>query len=462
MTQVEQLSDFIVNASFTDISGFAVRELKARVLDALGCALGALDNELIRLIRDQIDDFGGRAQCTLIGGGKNAPDRTAFFNCALVRYLDFNDSYLAKGETCHPSDNLGAVLAAAECANVSGRDFLTALALAYQIQCRLSDMAPVRDRGFDHVTLGAYSVAGGVAKILELDRAGIANAMAISGAAYNALRVTRTGRLSHWKGLAFANMAAGATHAAFLAMRGVTGPLEVFEGNKGFMDAIAGQFNVDWSQENLELVTRTVLKKYNAEMHSQSAIECVLELQREAGFSTDNIQRIEIDIFDVAHKIIGGGEEGSKTEVLTKEQADHSLPYVIAVALLDREVTPAQYAPERIQRTDVQNLLHKVIVRPSLEYSASFPQEVPCKVSIHLGGGQILRKEKRTYPGFVNSPLPWDPVEEKFHRLSDACADRVLRETIVNAVANLDQLQIAELAKLLGQVRDPKSSRVAA
>jgi 2-methylcitrate dehydratase PrpD len=125
-------------------------------------------------------------------------------------------------------------------------------------------------------------------------------------------------------------MACGATHAAFLVMRGNTGPLEVFEGNKGFMDAIAGQFEIDWSRENLEMVTRTVLKKYNAEIHSQSAIERVLELQSESGFGPEDIEHIEIDIFDVAHKIIGGGEEGSKTEVLTKEQADHSLPYVIA------------------------------------------------------------------------------------------------------------------------------------
>jgi 2-methylcitrate dehydratase len=462
MTQVEHLADFITNASFNDISGFAVRELKTRVLDTLACAIGALDNELIRLIKDQVEDFGGRAQCTLVGGGKTAPDRAAFFNCALVRYLDFNDSYLAKGETCHPSDNLGAVLAAAECANVSGRDFLTALALAYQIQCRLCDAAPVRDRGFDHVTLGAYSVAGGVAKVLELDRQEVANAIAISGAAYNALRVTRTGTLSHWKGLAFANMAAGATSAAFLAMRGVTGPLEVFEGNKGFMEAIAGPFAIDWPQENLELVTRTVLKKYNAEMHSQSAIECVLALQRESGFTADNIERIEIDIFDVAHKIIGGGEEGSKTEVVTKEQADHSLPYVIAAALLDGKVTPSQYVPQRIQRSDVQTLLRKVVVRPNTDHSASFPQELPCKVSIHLGGGQVLRHETRTYPGFVNSPLSWNDVEQKFQVLSDACADRVLRDAIVNAVANLDQLQISELTELLGRVPYPASSGKAA
>ena len=462
MTQVEQLADFIANAGLRDMSAFAVQELKIRVLDAVGCALGALSSELIRTLREQIDDFGGRDHCTLVGGGKTAPDRAAFFNCALVRYLDFNDSYLAKGETCHPSDNLGAVLAASEYANAGGRDFLIALGIAYQIQCRLSEAAPVRNRGFDHVTQGAYSVAGSVAKALQLDRSRIANAIAISGTAYNALRVTRTGRLSHWKGLAFANMACGATHASFLAMRGITGPLEVFEGNKGFMDAIAGQFEIDWSRENLEMVTRTVLKKYNAEIHSQSAIECVLELQRESGFGPEDIEHIEIDIFDVAHKIIGGGEEGSKTEVLTKEQADHSLPYVIAVALLDKEVTPAQYNPERIRRSDVQALLRKVTVRPAPEFSAAFPREVPCRVTIHLRTGETLRREKRSYPGFLNSPLPWAAVEEKFHRLAEGCADRHLRDDIVSALANLEQIQISELTAILGRVKGPPADRKAA
>jgi 2-methylcitrate dehydratase len=462
MTQVEQLADFVANAGFTDMSAFAVQELKIRVLDAVGCALGALSSELIGTLKEQVDDFGGRDHCTLIGGGKTAPDRAAFFNCALVRYLDFNDSYLAKGETCHPSDNLGAVLAASEYANGGGRDFLIALGLAYQIQCRLSEAAPVRNRGFDHVTQGAYSVAGSVAKALQLDRSQIANAIAISGTAYNALRVTRTGRLSHWKGLAFANMACGAVHAAFLAMRGITGPLEVFEGNKGFIDAIAGQFEIDWSRENLEMVARTVLKKYNSEIHSQSVIECVLELQRESGFRPEDIEHIEIDIFDVAHKIIGGGEEGSKTEVLTKEQADHSLPYVVAVALLDREVTPVQYNPERIRRSDVQALLRRVTVRPAPEFSATFPREVPCRVTVHLRTGETLRREKRSYPGFLNLPLPWAAVEAKFHRLTEGCADRHLRDAIVGALANLEQIQISELTAILGRVKGPPAGRKAA
>src|SRR5438874_5949028 len=317
MTQVEQLATFVVRARYEDLSEEARQELKIRVLDALGCAIGALDGPPINMIREQIEDFGGKPLITLIGGGKTAPDRAAFYNAALVRYLDYNDSYITKGETCHPSDNLGAVLAASEYASKSGQEFLTALAVAYQVQCRLSDVAPVRARGFDHTTQGAYAVAAGVSKALGLDQDHTANAAAISGTAFNALRVTRTGRLSNWKGLAYPNTVFGATHAAFLAMHGITGPLEVFEGNKGFMDAITGHFEINWERENLEAVRCTSVKKYNAEFHSQSALEGILEL-REAHHLPGEIEHIEIDIFDVSYNIIGGGEEGNKHLVRSK------------------------------------------------------------------------------------------------------------------------------------------------
>ena len=155
MTKSEELAAFVIRASYEEMSEEARRQLKIRILDSLGCAIGALKGEPIRYIREHLKDFGGNGRCTLIGGGYTAPDRAAFHNSALVRYLDFNDSYLAKGETCHPSDNLGAVLAAAEYANCSGRDFITALAVAYQVQCRLSDVAPVRAKGFDHTTQGS-------------------------------------------------------------------------------------------------------------------------------------------------------------------------------------------------------------------------------------------------------------------------------------------------------------------
>jgi 2-methylcitrate dehydratase len=200
MTQSEQLADFAGQASYEALSSTAREALAIRVLDALGCAIGALGGEPVQLVRQQVEEFGGAPLCTMIGGGRTAPDRAAFYNGALVRHLDFNDSYLAKDETCHPSDNVAPVLAAAEYAGRTGREFLAALAAAYQVQCRLSDVAPVRDKGFDHTTQGSYAVAIGVSHALGLDRARTANAIRICGTAFNALRVTRTGALSHWKG----------------------------------------------------------------------------------------------------------------------------------------------------------------------------------------------------------------------------------------------------------------------
>jgi 2-methylcitrate dehydratase len=366
-----------------------------------------------------------------------------------VRYLDFNDGYLTKGETCHPSDNLGAVLAAAEYAKGDGRDLLTALAVAYQVQCRLCDVAPVRAKGFDHTTQGSYAIAAGVSKALRLDRVQTANAIAVCGTAFNALRVTRTGILSHWKGLAYPNTAFGCTHATFMAMRGITGPLEVFEGNKGFMDAIAGKFSIDWSKENLEKVTETVLKKYNAEIHSQSALEGILDLKRDYGFEADDVEHIELDIFDVAYNIIGGGEEGNKTRVSTKEEADHSLPYLLAVAVLDNQVMPEQYRTDRIRQQDVQTLLRKVSVRPLREYSQRFPEEMPCRLTVTLRDGRTLTKEKRDYEGFLARPMRWETVVQKFEHLSEARVQALVRREIVDAVVHLETIQVSDLTRLL-------------
>lgn len=453
MTLVEEMASFVAKVSYDDLSPSARDALRVRVLDSIGCAIGALDGEPIKLLLAQAEDFGGTSRCSLIGGGMSAPDRAAFVNSALVRYLDFNDSYLAKGETCHPSDNLGSVLAAAEYAGAHGRDLLTALAVAYQVQCRLSDVAPVRARGFDHTTQGSFAVAAGVSKALGLDEKRIAHALAISGTAFNALRVTRTGELSHWKGLAYPNLAFCATHAAFLAMRGITGPLEVFEGNKGFMESIAGNFEMDWGREDLERVTRTVVKKYNAEIHSQSAIEGVLELKVRDGFTAAAVDRIEIEIFDVAYNIIGGGEEGDKTTVRTKEQADHSLQYIVAVSLLDGQVMPEQYERSRIERQDVQSLLRKVGVRSSEEFSRRFPEEMACRVQIALKDGKVLSIEKSDYEGFRSRPMKWETVVRKFERLSAAHAAPTLQREIVHAVASLDAIKVADLCGLLANTR---------
>jgi len=411
-------------------------------------------------VRREVEEMGGHPLCTLIGGGYTSPDRAAFHNAAAVRYLDFNDSFMAPGETCHPSDNLGPVLAAVELAGGNGRDVLVSLAVAYQVQCRLSEVAPVRARGFDHVTQGAYAVAAGTARGLGLDAAATANAIAIAGTAFNALRVTRTGSLSNWKGLAYPNTAFGAVHAAFLARAGVTGPAEVFEGNKGFMETIAGHFSIDWASEGLDAVTRTSIKRFNAEFHSQAVLEAVLELRQEHGIDPAQVDRVTIEVFQVAYDIIGGGEEGDKRLVRSKEEADHSLPYLVAVALLDGQVFPPQFAPDRIVRGDVQELLRRIAVRPDPELSASFPEQHACRVHIRLNDGRTLRREKSDYLGFLTRPAGWSDVGDKFRRLVIPAAGESAAERIAQTVRDLEHVRVDQLCSLLERVRRPEAGGV--
>ena len=308
MTLVQELAEFVTRSRWDMVSRASQQRLKLRVLDAFGCAYGAQDAFPVRAIREHIADFGGTPKATVIGasGMKTSPDRAAFANGAAVRYLDYNDCFLGRGEACHPSDNLAPVLAAAEYVGASGADLLTGLAVAYQVQIRLSQAAPVRAHGFDHSTLGTYAAAAGVARVLGLDIGQTANAIAIAGTAFNALRVTRTGALSHWKGLAAANASFGAVHAAFLARRGITGPMQVFEGSKGLMDAIAGPFEVDWAHEDLEASELTVIKRFNAEGHAQSAVDAAIELRGNGlASATAHVDHVDVHVFDVAYEIIG-------------------------------------------------------------------------------------------------------------------------------------------------------------
>lgn len=463
MSVVEQLATFVARSKYEELSRDARLQLKIRMLDVLGCAIGASNADTPLRVREYATAWSTDGPCSFIGGGSGAPDRAALVNGTLGRYLDFNDSYLAPGETCHPSDNLAAVLAAAELAGADGRTLLAALAVAYQVQCRLSDAAPVRKHGFDHTTHLAYSAAAGAARALGMDTERIANAIAISGTALNALRVTRTGALSNWKGLAAPFAASAALEATLLARGGITGPMEVFEGNKGLFDAITGPFSIDWKAEDLERVTHTIVKKFNAEIHSQTAIQTALDLKHKSGFRPSDIATVELDVFDVAYNIIGGGEEGDKQVVLTKEAADHSLPYLIAVALLDDTVMPQQYEPDRIRRADVQQLLRRVKVRPNQEYSKRFPEEMPSRVTVTLRDGRHFSLERHDYLGFRTSPMSWEDAHNKFVALGASHAEPETLVEIASAVKDIESIKVHDLTHLLTKVHAPThSSAVAA
>ncbi|MBA2681868.1 MAG: MmgE/PrpD family protein, partial [Ktedonobacteraceae bacterium] len=163
----------------------------------------------------------------------------------------------------------------------------------------------------------------------------------------------------------------------------------------------------------------------------------------------EEIESITIDIFDVAYHIIGGGEEGDKRQVHSKEEADHSLPYMVAVALLDGEVSPAQYLPERILQEDVQSLLRRVNIRPDETLSKRFPTAMPCRIQIVLKDGRVLSNEKQDYEGFYTRPLSWEKAVAKFERLATPHAPIEQRAAIIETVAHLETKEIAQLTEVL-------------
>jgi 2-methylcitrate dehydratase len=450
--QVRELAAFARRCSFADLSDAEKIQLKTRVLDTLGCAIGALGAPQMSAIRMQIEEYEGDGPCTLIGGKKASPDRAAFYNGALVRYLDFNDSYLSGGDTCQPSNNFGAVLAAAECAEASGRDLLDALAAAYEVQCALAEKAPLGPKGFDAAAHGSYAAAAGAARALRLNPAQTANAIAIAGAANNPLAVRRPGSPSDWKRLAHPAAAGAAMHAALMAARGITGPTNVLEGTKGFMQSVAGDFDIDWNAARPHCITRSIIKKYSASVHAQSCIEGILELWTRYKFDPEDVGHIEIKVSPEALPAARPGANFEISPVTTREQAAESLPFMVAAALLDGELTPAQYEPERITRNELQNLLEKVHVGRERQPGGGEPERLPCNIRVSLRNGSLLERSKSDYEGFHTRPAGFRQVYGKFKKLTGGHIGKTCQSAIADTVARLEAVSTADLTRLLAQL----------
>jgi len=452
-SQAEGIAKFASGTMYEDLTPERRERLKISILDSLACAINAIGAPPIAVCLAQAKEFGGpNGRCTLIGGGKADVVYAALYNTALVRYVDFMDSFLAGPELCHPSDNTAAVLAACEHTGRSGKEFLTALAVAYQVQSVLTASAPFMERGFDLTAALPYSVGGGVAKALGLDEVKTAAAVEICGQTGLQLLVARTTPISQWKGLSSSQVAFGCVNAVFLASRGVTGPKYVIEGSCGLAQALDQSVNIDWEQTKLDCFDRVSLKSYNSAVPTESAIFCILELHKIYPFDPSEVVSIEADVVQDTYDFTGGGRFGPKTNVHAKEDADHSLPYLLAVALFDGDVQTAQLKPERIAKPDVQSLLLKVRVRPDKSFTARFPAEFPSRITVRLKNGQSFSHEVSDYPGFPTRPFTWEEISAKFDKLVAGHVGAQLSQDIKVSVRSLEYIQVSDLTKLLREL----------
>jgi len=452
-----QLADYACALRYEDLSPAVVHEVKRRVIDSFGCALGAWNAEPCVIARKVASDFSARHGSTIIGTNYKAPpDWTAFANGCAIRYFDYNDTYLSK-EPAHPSDNISAALAIAESIGAAGRELVTAIALAYEVQCRFCDAASIRARGWDHVTYGTFSTALACARLMKLDPKKTRHAVNIAGVAGAAMRQARVGELSHWKGVAFATAARHGVFAALLARAGMTGPGPIFEGQMGFekqlgvsLGNVGEKFAVPFPKTEhgaAAMILNASIKYWPAEYHSQSAIEAALFLRKQIDH-LDEVKSVTIESHDAAVDIIGS--EPEKWRPMTRETADHSLPYITAIALIDGEVTNKQFEPERFKDPEVWKFLENVKVKRNTELSGMYPGAVGNILHVDRADGRRLTK-RVDYPlGHAKNPLKDSEVEEKFFALVESSIGQKRAERIVHLVWKLDEAKnVDQLIKAL-------------
>jgi 2-methylcitrate dehydratase len=458
-TLAHQLANYACELKFEDLSKEVVHEVKRRVIDSLGCALGAWNEEPCVIARNVASEFSAKRGSTIIGTAHQAPpDWAAFANGCCIRYFDYNDTYLSK-EPAHPSDNISAALAIAESLGSTGRELITAIALAYEVQCRLCDAASIRARGWDHPTYGDFSTALACANLMKLDPEKTRHAVNIAGVACAAMRQARVGELSHWKGVAFANAARHGVYSALLARGGMTGPAPIFEGQMGFekqlgvsLGNVGEKFVKQPDAKNpnegtAAMILNTSIKFWPAEYHSQSAIEAALFLRQQL-LDPALVKSMTIESHDASVDIIGSEPEKWKPE--TRETADHSLPYITAIALIDGEVTEKQFQPERFMDPKIWKFLENVKVERNAELSAMYPGAVANIVHVDLADGKRMSK-RVDYPlGHAKNPLEDFEVEKKFLSLVVPTFNRDHAAKIIEHAWSLDeQKDVHHLMKLV-------------
>jgi 2-methylcitrate dehydratase len=439
----ECLSDYACSLTYEDLSPAAIHQVKRTVVDSLGCAVGAIDSEPVSIARRMASRVQGNPPARILGTSQEtSTDLAAFVNTILVRYLDCNDAYAARG-TGHPSDMIPGVLAAAGGHRMNGRAVITAITAAYEVFCRLADEIPLK--GWDQGMFAAIGATCGAGMILGLDRKAMGHAISIAITTGVPLGVTRIGELSMWKGCATAAAVRTAVFAAELAAEGMTGPGHPFEGRDGLWQHLgveAPKWEGFGSQARPFRITATSFKAYPSVVHTQGPIGLVLELRQSLG--TAEIESVHVATYGEA--VRRTATEMEKWDPETRETADHSTPYLVAAAFQDGWVTPATFVPSRVRDPALRSLIKKLKVVEEPEFTRRYPAESCTRIEVTTTDGRRVVAETSHPKGHHRNPLTDGELEGKFRALASGAlgaegCDRVLAEVwnLENS-ATLDRL----------------------
>jgi 2-methylcitrate dehydratase len=449
MNIAERLSDYALSVEYKQLDERVRLEAKKRLIDSLGCAIGAFRENPVKVARGVVESSHSGNASTILGRDtKTSPDMATFVNGIMIRYFDYNDTYLSK-EPAHPSDNISACLAVGEREGASGKDLLAAMAVAYEVQCRLCDAADIRHRGWDHVCYGLVSSALAAGKLMGLPSEKLTHAVNISLNAHIAMRQVRAGELSEWKGASFANAARNAVFSAMLAGHGMTGPSPIFEGEMGFFKQVSGPFKLDvdgfGGEKGSFKLADTYIKYFPAEYHAQSAIWAALEARRKIG-SMDRVSEVEVETHEAGYTILSKDRE--KWAPSTKETADHSLPYMVGMALLRGDVNNSTYSAKNIADPKTLAFLKKIKVREDKELTAMYPKHIANRITLRLKDGRTVTEQVNDPKGHPNNPMSKEEVERKFIGLTAKFLQESQTREILDYIWSIERHQVAPLLGL--------------
>jgi 2-methylcitrate dehydratase len=414
---LRSIVDYAGDADYGSLSADAVSRVVRHTADTVGCGAGGFDSGPARVARQMAIGVSGPLVASVYGQPEKAlVDAATFANVSANRNLDFNDF----GLSGHPSDMIAALFAMAEGTGATGPDVICAVHLAYEIATGLAEASPLSERGWDQGLYCSIAAAAAMASLLRLDAGETANAVSLALVPSIPLRATRSGELSEWKGSATAHALMTASFAARLAACGMSGPPDPFEGKDGLFDKALPPFKATFgaSVPRPSAIERASLKRYPACFWGQTGIEAMLRLR--ARVDPGLVQSVEVSTCHAAFWVVGGGrgDAAEKWNPPTRETADHSLPYMLAVALLDGLIDDDSFSDQRRGDAAVRAMTRRIKVTEDPELSRrAGPDICPTQVTVTTADGHRLSEVCDIPRGHPDNPMTDTEVRDKFDGL---------------------------------------------
>jgi 2-methylcitrate dehydratase len=457
-TNTHYLASYASGLTFKDLPEEVIHKTKGLLIDTLACAMGGYTSEPGKIARRMSERISARqTPATILGSGQTStPELATFANGVMIRYLDFNDGFVARSGG-HPSDNFAPVITCADALHAGGREVIVASVLAYEVFCRLFDRLDLAVKGFDQSVIGVVSCVMGASKILGLSQKQMVQALNLAIVANLSLQQTRIGEVSMWKACAMANAGRNAVFAASLAKEGLTGPGPIFEGRHGFFNVVSGPFHLNDFGGNgrpFRIMDATI-KRFPCGLFSQSAVDAALKLRSKVS-SVDEIAEVTIGTFTLGKAAMGSDPE--KWHPPTRESADHSLPYVVATALKYGSVELKHFQEGVFRKPDILKLMAKIKVEETEECNRLYPGASPGRIDLTTTSGRKWSELVLYHRGHFRNPMNDEEIEEKFQSLTKDLLPQNRRDKALKLIWDLEHVEDIHTIMELFKVRQKKNS----